>query len=122
FKIISRGILIGVVSLIAFVLTYDNNLDNLAHARSIAFSTLVCAQLIHVFDCRSERGIFYRNPLQNIYLIGAVLSSMALLLTVIYIESLQPIFHTTFLHMYDWSLIITLSLIPTIFFNFKRKK
>src|SRR5699024_4682110 len=66
FKMISRGILIGLVTLIGFIIVYDNNPDNLIYGQTIAFTTLVMAQLIHVFDCRSENGVFGRNPFQNI--------------------------------------------------------
>ncbi|MFD2133068.1 cation-translocating P-type ATPase [Pseudogracilibacillus auburnensis] len=122
FKIISRGLMIGIVSLIAFMITYDNNPENLTYARSVAFTTLVVAQLIHVFDCRSEQGIFSRNPFSNFYLIGAVLSSLLLLLVVLYVESLQPIFHTMSLGLRDWLFIIVLSALPTVIFGFSSKR
>src|SRR5690625_5128262 len=122
YKIISRGVLIGVVTLIAFIIAYDGNQENLVYAQTVAFSTLVLAQLIHVFDCRSEEGILKRNPFQNMYLVFAVISSLILLLVVLYVESLQPIFHTTFLSFRDWALIIVLSLIPTILFSINVKK
>ena len=93
-KIISRGILIGLATLIAFIVVYKNNSDNLVYAQTIAFATLVLAQLIHVFDCRSEKSIFARNPFGNKYLIGAVISSLLLMLVVIYYPPFQPIFHT----------------------------
>ena len=83
-KIISRGFLIGISTLIAFIVVYKNNPDNLVYAQTIAFATFVFAQLIHVFDCRSEKSIFSRNPFGNQYLVGAVLSSLVLLLVVIY--------------------------------------
>src|SRR5690625_2828946 len=85
FKIISRGILIGIVTLIGFITVYENHTDNLIYGQTVAFSTLVMAQLIHVFDCRSESGVFGRNPFQNIYLLFAVLSSLLLLILVIYL-------------------------------------
>lgn len=121
-KIISRGIVIGIVTLIGFMVAYDNNPENLVYGQTMAFSTLVVAQLIHVFDCRSERGIFTRNPFENIYLLVAVLSSLFLLLIVLYSEKLQPIFHTTALDLKDWALIIVLSLIPTVLFGFNSQK
>ncbi|MUV40024.1 Calcium-transporting ATPase [Lentibacillus sp. JNUCC-1] len=121
FKIISRGILIGVVSLIAFVSVYQSDADNLVHARTVAFTTLVMAQLIHVFDCRSDHSIFARNPFGNLYLVFAVLSSVLLLLVVIYWAPLQPIFHTTGLGLMDWMLILPLSALPTILFGFTKK-
>lgn len=122
YKIITRGILIGVVTLIAFMIAYDNNPDNLTYARTIAFTTLVLAQLIYVFDCRSEKGIFARNPFTNIYLILAVLSSLILLLIVVYLEMLQPIFHTTALTFRDWLLVVGLSAFPTVIFGFPKNE
>lgn len=112
-KIISRGFLIGAVTLAAFWLALKGNPQSLIKAQTIAFSTLVMAQLIHVFDCRSERSIMHRNPFENLYLVLAVLSSVAMLLVVIYVPILQPIFHTVSLHFRDWLLIIGLSAIPT---------
>src|SRR5699024_2229751 len=70
FKILSRGLLIGIVSLAAFMISYDGQSANLEYARTITFTTLVLAQLIHVFDCRADGGIFSRNPFSNLYLIG----------------------------------------------------
>ncbi|CDO02292.1 Calcium-transporting ATPase [Oceanobacillus picturae] len=121
YKIITRGILIGIVTLIGFMVTYQNNPDNLIYGQTIAFTTLVMAQLIHVFDCRSEKSVFARNPFENIYLVFAVLSSLLLLLVVIYWEPLQPIFHTTYLGIRDWMLIIVLSALPTVLFGFTKK-
>ncbi|PMC38383.1 calcium-translocating P-type ATPase, SERCA-type [Bacillus sp. UMB0899] len=112
-KVISRGFLIGIVTLAAFMIVYYRNPDDLAYAQTIAFATLVMAQLIHVFDCRSEKSIFERNPFGNMYLIGAVISSILLLLVVIYYPPLQPIFHTLPIVARDWLLILGLSAIPT---------
>ncbi|WP_127584343.1 calcium-translocating P-type ATPase, SERCA-type [Paenibacillus koleovorans] len=115
-KIISRGILIGVCTLAAFWIALRDNpdsADNLMHAQTVAFATLVMAQLIHVFDCRSSRSIFHRNPLQNKYLVLAVLSSLALMLGVLYIEQLQPIFKTVPLGTVDWVIALVFAGIPT---------
>src|SRR5699024_4757409 len=62
-KIISRGLLIGLFTLAAFWVSYNEAPDDLVRAQTIAFSTLVLAQLIYVFDCRSQLSIFHRNPL-----------------------------------------------------------
>ncbi|WP_164669063.1 calcium-translocating P-type ATPase, SERCA-type [Virgibacillus doumboii] len=121
FKIVSRGLLIGVFTLVAFMMAYQGNPDNLIYGQTVAFTTLVMAQLIHVFDCRSEHSIFSRNPFENKYLVLAVLSSLLLLLVVIYWEPLQPIFHTTFLSIRDWMLILVLSALPTVLFGFTKK-
>jgi Ca2+-transporting ATPase len=112
-KIVSRGFLIGGVTLAAFMITYSNQPENLMYAQTVAFATLVMAQLIHVFDCRSDRSIFHRNPFQNLYLVFAVISSILLMLIVIYYPPLQPVFHTTAILLRDWLLILGLSAIPT---------
>lgn len=115
-KIISRGVLIGLCTLAAFLLIYNTNpkdADTLMKAQTVAFATLVMAQLIHVFDCRSSRSIFHRNPLQNKYLVLAVLSSLALMIPVLYMEQLQPIFRTVSLGFMDWLIVLGFAGIPT---------
>jgi len=112
-KIISRGFLIGGVTLIAFMTALHNNPNNLEYAQTIAFMTLVLAQLIHVFDCRSEKSIFSRNPFGNMYLVWAVIISLALALVVIYYPPLQEIFDTVAIKPRDWLLVIGLSSVPT---------
>lgn len=115
-KIISRGVLIGLCTLGAFWLTLraaPDQAGQLAKAQSVAFATLVMAQLIHVFDCRSSRSIFHRNPFQNKYLVLAVLSSVLLMLGVMYIEALQPIFKTVPLGLREWAITLVAAGIPT---------
>jgi len=115
-KIISRGILIGLCTLAAFWLTLRVAPDQpgqLLKAQSVAFATLVMAQLFHVFDCRSSRSVFHRNPFQNKYLVLAVLSSVLLMLGVFYIEPLQPIFKTVPLGLREWAISLVAAGIPT---------
>jgi len=119
-KIISRGFLIGVCTLVPFWLVLQQGPDDaatLTHAQTVAFATLVMAQLIHVFDCRSSRSIFHRNLFENKALVLAVVSSIALLLGVLYIEPLQPIFKTTALGLADWLMVLGFAAIPTLFFG-----
>jgi Ca2+-transporting ATPase len=120
-KILSRGLLIGLCTLASFWLTLRINpadADQLVRAQTVAFATLVMAQLIHVFDCRSSRSIFHRNPLQNVWLVLAVLSSLLLMLAVIYIEELQPVFKTVPLSVAEWSLVLVAAGIPTFLMGF----
>ncbi|MGG2095832.1 calcium-translocating P-type ATPase, SERCA-type [Bacillus sp. S13(2024)] len=112
-KIVSRGFLIGVMTLLAFIIAHNQNPNELRYAQTVAFATLVLAQLIHVFDCRSEHSVFHRNPFGNMYLVGAVLISILLMLVVIYYPPLQPIFSTMPIQARDWLLIVGLSSIPT---------
>ncbi|MTH52683.1 calcium-translocating P-type ATPase, SERCA-type [Bacillus mangrovi] len=112
-KVISRGFLIGGATLGAFLFIYSRDPENLAYAQTVAFSTLVMAQLIHVFDCRSEKSIFDRNPFENMYLVWAVISSVILMLAVIYYPPLQPIFKTVPIVLRDWVLILGMASLPT---------
>ncbi|WP_342439775.1 calcium-translocating P-type ATPase, SERCA-type [Paenibacillus sp. FSL L8-0436] len=115
-KIISRGLLIGLCTLGAFWLTLridPGSPQQLIRAQSVAFATLVMAQLIHVFDCRSSRSVFHRNPFQNKYLVLAVLSSVVLMLAVMYLPPLQPVFKTVPLSFREWCLVLVTAGIPT---------
>lgn len=112
-KIISRGFLIGMSTLAAFWLSYQAMPDDLVKAQTMAFTTLVMAQLIHVFDCRSERSVFHRNVFENKWLVLAVVSSIVLMLGVIYWEPMQPIFKTVPLDTGEWIYVMFFAAIPT---------
>jgi len=112
-KIVSRGFLIGIVTLLAFMFAYKDNPNHLEYAQTVAFATLVLAQLIHVFDCRSEKSILSRNPFGNKYLVWAVILSLLMVLVVIYYPPLQPIFHTVPILASDWWIITGLAAVPT---------
>ncbi|MFC4545902.1 calcium-translocating P-type ATPase, SERCA-type [Paenactinomyces guangxiensis] len=113
-KIVTRGLLIGLCSLAAFWVTYSEFPDDLVKAQTVAFSTLVFAQLIYVFDCRSTGSIFNRTPFDNRALVLAVISSALLLLGVIYYPPLQPIFHTVPLGFREWILVLVTSTLPVL--------
>ena len=60
-----------------------------------ALFALIFAQLLHVFECKSEeRTLFTINWLDNKKLIVAALFSFSILLCVMYLPVLQPIFKT----------------------------
>lgn len=113
-KIITRGLMIGMCSLLAFWVTYLEYPSYIVIAQTVAFATLVMCQLIYVFDCRSEGTIFKRNPLNNLPLLLAVASSVLLLLVVIYYPPLQPIFHTVPLGIREWILVCVTSTLPVL--------
>ncbi|AGX44871.1 calcium-translocating P-type ATPase, PMCA-type [Clostridium saccharobutylicum] len=93
-KIIVRGTLIGLCTLLSFMVGryYGMNLET---CRTLALCTLVMSQLIHVFECRSERhSIFEIKLFTNPWLVGAVLISVILICSVLYVPFLQQVFHT----------------------------
>lgn len=109
-RIIYRGVLISVATVAAFILTGLYSKGDLILSRTVSFSTLVMAQLIFVFECRTERrGIWEQNPFSNIYLTLAALLSAGMLLMVIYVPFFQPIFHTIPPDRNLWMLIVALA-------------
>jgi Ca2+-transporting ATPase len=117
-KIIGRGFLIGLGTLGAFVVGLLTATGTpgmlppqdplvLERARTMALATLVSAQLIHVFDCRSERRTIFETGLfGNPWLVGAVLSSLTALLLAIYWTPMSTVFGTAQLNMREWVVIL----------------
>ncbi len=94
FTIVTRGLLLGLSVLMAFT-TVLGFTDSLESARTAAFVTLVFTQLVHVFECKSEdRSLCTINILNNVKLILAGLSSVAIILITVYVPSLHPVFKT----------------------------
>lgn len=125
-KIIVRGSLIGVCTLLSFMSGRYYGVD-LATCRTITMCTLVMSQLLHVFECRSERhSIFEINIFSNIYLLGAVLVSMTMICCILYIPFLSGIFNTVALNLGQWLLVIFFSgiifLINSVYLLIKSKK
>lgn len=109
--IIFRGIMIGLSTLLVFSSVYYIGGD-LIRARTAAFATLVFSQLVHVFECKSEKRSVFEMPLfNNPFLIGAVVISTAMILSVIYIPGLQGIFRTCALPGRDWYFVAGFALL-----------
>jgi len=111
-----RGILIALSTLASFVLVFSGS-KNLSAARTSALVTLVVSQLIHVFECKSEsKGIFEIKLFSNFYLVLAVISSILMLLGVIYLPFMRSVFGTVPLKLNEWMVAGGISfLVPVIF-------
>jgi len=112
-KIIGRGIQIGVSTVFVFTVALYLGNGNLELARTMTFTTLVLSQLFFVFTCRSEnQSIFELGFFSNLYLVGAVGVSLGLLLMALYLPILQSIFQTVPLSLEHWLLITAVSALP----------
>ena len=99
--ILFRGFLIGLSTLGVFVSLLKSS-GSLEVARTGAFLALVLAQLIHVFECKSERrNSLLINPFSNIPLLLAVLLSFGVIALTIWHPLLQPIIGTTSLGLLE---------------------
>ncbi|AAM24007.1 Ca2+-transporting ATPase [Caldanaerobacter subterraneus subsp. tengcongensis MB4] len=115
-RIFIVGVLIGISTVGAYV--FALGYAGLEKARTIAFATLVTVEMIHAFECRSERHLifelgFFTNP----YLVLAVLSSFLIFLSTVYIKPLGVIFKTVPLDAYDWLVVVFFSSIEFVFNN-----
>jgi Ca2+-transporting ATPase len=73
-----------------------------AHARTMAFTTLMMFQLVNVFNCRSTWRSAFVGFFGNRWLLGAVALSALTHVLVIYVPFLQVAFHTVPLSALDW--------------------
>ncbi|MCI6276654.1 MAG: calcium-translocating P-type ATPase, PMCA-type [Clostridium sp.] len=108
-KIVIRGALIGICTLLTFIagMYYGFSIRT---CRTMTLSTLVLSQLIHVFECRSERhSIFEIKLFTNPYLVGAVSVSIVMLLSIIYIPFFSSVFQTTILNIGQWLIVVFFS-------------
>ena len=98
--IISEGVLIGISTILAFLIGIFRLGLDLNTARTMAFSTLVFSQLFFVFSCRSEEHSFWElSPFSNLYLVGAVMISSLMQLAVIYLPFFSSFFRTEVLNL-----------------------
>ncbi len=75
---------------------------SLAHARTLAFHTLVLFSLFAVFAARSDNASAVRGLFGNRWLWGSVLLALALQAAVLYVAPLRRAFDTAPLSAQDW--------------------
>nr|WP_207738494.1 calcium-translocating P-type ATPase, SERCA-type [Clostridium sp. D46t1_190503_E9] len=125
-KIVVRGCLIGICTLLSFMTGRLYGMD-LATCRTLALITLVMSQLLHVFECRSERhSIFEIKVFSNPYLVGAVTVSMLMVCAILYVPFLASIFNTVPLKLGQWAIVLFYSgiifLINSVYLFIRSKK
>jgi P-type Ca2+ transporter type 2C len=105
-SILIIGVAMAAATLFALDLSLPGGLvegqDDLAHAQTMAFTTLVLAQLVNVFNARSEWRSAFTHVFANRWLWVAVLASLVLQTLVIYVPVMQRAFGTVALGPRDW--------------------
>ena len=89
----------------------------LTEAQTMVFITLVLAELVNAFNCRSDYlSLFTVGLFGNRFLILAVLASLGMMVLVIEWDPLSRLFHTTPLRWQDWLLAagLSLTLVPVV--------
>ena len=97
FRIVYQGIMIGLITLLAYVIGLATpNVDanqKIMIAQTMAFAVLAFSELVHVFNIRNNKeSVFKANPFNNFKLLLAIIASGALMLTVLLVPGLRNIF------------------------------
>ncbi len=108
-----QGLLIAIVTMIAFYLGYQNG--DAALATTMAFSTLTLARLFHGFNCRGAESIFRLKFSTNKASILAFFAGVVLLMLVLFVPGLNTLFMVSpAFGVSNLGEIVGLALIPTI--------
>jgi len=118
------GLVMAVATLVALDLRLPGGLvgdgGDIDTARTMAFTTLVVAQLFNCFNARSDRVSAFRRLFANRWLWGAIAVSFALQLAVVHVSFLNDAFGTTPLSATDW--LICVALASTVLWANEAKK
>ena len=112
-RIGGQGLLIAVVTMIAFYLGYQA--EGAAMASTMAFSTLTLARLFHGFNCRAAQSIFRLKFSTNKASVAAFFAGVVLLLAVLFIPGLKGLFMVApAFGVVNLEEILLLALAPTV--------
>ena len=107
------GLVMAVATLVALDLRLPGGLvgdgGDIETARTMAFTTLVLAQLFNCFNARSDRRSAFAGLFANRWLWGAIALSFALQVAVVHLPVLNRAFGTTPLSATDWLICIGLA-------------
>ena len=121
-RVISRAmwmsiVIVGVIMTASTLFIMDWSLPGglipghgtLRYAQTMAFTTLVLAQLFNVFNARSDEASAFRSLLTNKWVWLAILLSLLLQVAVVYLPPLETAFSTTPLGITDWLLCLAVA-------------
>ncbi len=97
FRVAYQGIMIGVITLIAFIIGLNtpniSESEKIVIGQTMAFATLALSELIHVFNMKSNNeSIFKTGIFNNMKLLLAVGVSAILMFAVLFIPALRDVF------------------------------
>ena len=118
-KIISEGLMIGMLTIIAF--SIGNKYYGLEVGRTMAFISLGMLELIHSFNIKSEETIFTKKLFNNKYLIGAFFLGAILQVGIVFIPVLADLFKLEKLNLVQWGITIIISVMPIIIMEIQKK-
>jgi Ca2+-transporting ATPase len=109
--IVAIGVLESIVTLGVFVVTLHAR--GVVEARTLAFSTLVFAELFRSFAARSPTRVFWEvGALTNIRLLGVVVATALLQWAIHLVPVTRQAFEVTTLSLADWMVVLSVALVP----------
>ncbi|MCF1685775.1 cation-transporting P-type ATPase [Tetragenococcus halophilus] len=112
-RVLIRGFFMGLLVFVAFLWAAHEGMGS-NQAQTVAFLTLVYGQLWHVFDARSTRTLFERNPFENKYLVAAVLFAGISSFLVTIIPFFNTVMGTAPLDGYVYLMVLFIPALPTL--------
>lgn len=114
-RLILNGILIGILTLIAFAIGNKVYPDSLMHAQTMAFVVLSISQLFHSLNMRHpDKSIFQLRLFTNKYLIYSLILGILLQSIVVIVPALASVFKVYPLTLRDWGFVLVLSIMPLV--------
>jgi Ca2+-transporting ATPase len=114
-NVVGNGLLIGLITLVAFRIGYKNYPDSLIHAQTMAFLVMSISELIHSLNMRNKRkSIFTIGLFTNKYLFYSILLGLSLQLILVFTPGLNTLFKITPLNLNDWVVVLGLSIVPLV--------
>ena len=119
FRVAYQGVMIGIITLIAFLIGINTpNIgehERIAVGQTMAFATLAFAELVHVFNVKSNKeSIFKVGILNNTKLLLAIGVSALMMFTILLIPALRDIFNIVALPVENILEVILLVLSPLV--------
>jgi P-type Ca2+ transporter type 2C len=110
-----EGLMLALIALGAFGTSLFLWHQTIEQARTVAFTVMVVAQLVHAFNSRSERlSLFQLGLTTNRSLVWAFLVSLGVQLAVLTVPAAAPIFKVAQLPLDDWELIAAMGALPLV--------
>ena len=118
-KIIVEGIMIGVLTLVAF--SIGNKYYGFEVARTMAFLAIGFLELIHSFNVKNERSIFEAGLFENKYLVESLVLGIFVQAIVVVVPAFASVFEVVPLNLTQWIITVAISLLPVPIIELQKK-
>ena len=109
-KIIVEGIMIGLLTLLAF--NIGNKYYDVEVGRTMAFIAIGILELVHSFNVKSEKSILKTGIFENKFLVGSLILGILVQTIVVLIPQLAEIFKLVPLTGTQWIITLLISILP----------